>query len=34
LTWLKDGAELPASTRVTTNYDISSKTAWVRIDSA
>ncbi|CAF4610426.1 unnamed protein product, partial [Rotaria sp. Silwood1] len=33
LTWLKDGAELPASTRVTTNYDIPSKTAWIRIDS-
>ncbi|CAF4684710.1 unnamed protein product, partial [Rotaria sp. Silwood2] len=34
LTWLKDSAELPASTRVTTNYDIPSKTAWIRIDSA
>lgn len=34
LTWLKDGAELPASTRVTTNYDIPSKTAWIRIDNA
>ncbi|CAF0971766.1 unnamed protein product [Rotaria sordida] len=33
LTWLKDGAELPASNRVTTNYDITSKTAWVRFDS-
>ena len=34
LTWLKDGAELPASNRVTTNYDIPSKTAWIRIDGA
>jgi hypothetical protein len=25
---------LPASTRVTTNYDIPSKTAWIRIDNA
>ncbi|CAF1249473.1 unnamed protein product, partial [Adineta ricciae] len=33
LTWLKDGAELPASNRVTTNYDIPSKTAWIRIDN-
>ncbi len=33
LTWLKDGAELPASTRVTTNYDIPSKTAWIQIAS-
>jgi hypothetical protein len=33
LTWLKDGTELPASNRVTTNYDIPSKTAWIRIDS-
>lgn len=34
MTWLKDGAELPASTRLTTNYDIPSKTAWIQLDSA
>lgn len=32
LTWLKDGVEIPASARVTTNYDIPSKTAWIQIN--
>ena len=34
MVWLKDGVELPASTRISTNYDIPSKTAWIRLENA